>query len=549
MAIKKLVYGTNTVVLALVILGIVLAVNFLSKRFFNRLDLTENKMYTISKSTKTKLKELDDVVRIEAYFSKSPVQVSRIREEVKDMLDEYDAYGSGNLKIDFLPMGDDEDFKQKLRFMGIPEVQVNVREKDKIEVANVYMGIAIFYEDKKEVIPVIQNTSSLEYDLTSAIIKLTNKETSTIGFLSGHDEFDINAQNSAQFRQELAKQYEIQKVEIKDGAPIDEKISTLVVAGPKSIIGEREKYEIDQFIMRGGKAVFLIDPINMPPGTIQANPLSTGLNDLLSHHGVELGNNLVADYASHDNLTYSQGGFMTVTRPYPYFPKVLKEYKFLTGETSEGLAADHIITGKLDSLTLPWTSSLKIRISADNQQVKADILAQTSKGASTVQSPYDLNPGGQQFRPPSSSRNSFIVAAILSGEFKSFYNGKDIPPVVDDAIADEESDDSSRETKSESEPTKIVVVGTSQILNQVSPAGMAFFQNTLDYLALGGQLIGIRSQKLSDRSFQTEPGGATRLLIKLICIGLVPTLVAIIGVMRFLLKRRARQMIESFGRV
>ena len=548
MAIKKLLYGTNTVVLALVILGIVLAINFLSKRFFNRLDLTENKMYTISKSTKKKLKELDDVVRIAAYFSKSPVQVSRIRGEVKDMLDEYDAFGSGNLKIDFLPIGDDEDFKQNLRFMGIPEVQVNVREKDKIEVANVYMGIAILYEDKKEVIPVIQNTSSLEYDLTSAIIKLTSKETSTIGFLAGHDEFDINAQNNAQLRQELAKQYEIQKVEIKGGKPIDEKISTLVVAGPKSTIGEREKYEIDQFIMRGGKAIFLIDSINMPPGTIQANPLSTGLNDLLSHHGVKLGNNLVADYASHDNLTYSQGGFMTVTRPYPYFPKVLKEFKFLTGETSEGLAADHMITGRLDSLTLPWTSSLEI-LSTDNQQVKADILAQTSKGSSTVQSPYDLNPGGQQFRPPSSSQKSLTVAAILSGEFKSFYNGKDIPPVADDATADEETDDSRPETISEGQPTKIVVVGTSQILNQVSPAGMAFFQNTLDYLALGGELIGIRSQKLSDRSFQTEPGNTARFFIKLICIGLVPILVAIIGVMRFLLKRRARQMVESFGRV
>ena len=220
----------------------------------------------------------------------------------------------------------------------------------------------------------------------------------------------------------------------------------------------------------------------------------------------------------------------------------------MTGETSEGLAADHMITGRLDSLTLPWTSSLEI-LSADNQQVKADILAQTSKGSSTVQSPYDLNPGGQQFRPPSSSQKSLTVAAILSGEFKSFYNGKDIPPIADDATADEETDDSRPETISEGQPTKIVVVGTSHILNQVSPAGMAFFQNTLDYLALGGELIGIRSQKLSDRSFQTELGNTARFFIKLICIGLVPILVAIIGVMRFLLKRRARQMVESFGRV
>ena len=189
----------------------------------------------------------------------------------------------------------------------------------------------------------------------------------------------------------------------------------------------------------------------------------------------------------------------------------------MTGETSAGLAVDHMITGRLDSLTLPWTSSLEI---VSNEQIKANILAQTSKGSSTVQSPYDLNPGSQRFRPPSSSQKSFPVAA------------KSSPEII-----------------IEGQPTKIVVVGTSQILNQVSPAGMAFFQNTLDYLALGGELIGIRSQKLSDRSFQTDPGNTTRFFIKLICIGLVPTLVAIIGAMRFLLKRRARQMVESFGRV
>ena len=132
-----------------------------------------------------------------------------------------------------------------------------------------------------------------------------------------------------------------------------------------------------------------------------------------------------------------------------------------------------------------------------------------------------------------------------------FYNGKDIPPIAgnDDETAGEGAEKSSQETIIEGQPTKIVVVGTSQILNQVSPAGMAFFQNTLDYLALGGELIGIRSQKLSDRSFQTDPGNTTRFFIKLICIGLVPTLVAIIGAMRFLLKRRARQMVESFGRM
>ena len=329
MAKRTLKYGSNTLVLILMVFAILAAISFLSSRRFVRADLTDDKRYTISSSTKNVLKRLDDVVTINAYFSREPAQIAQIRRDVRDVLDEYRAF-SNKLQIDVIDPSDDEGEKNKLQFMGIPEVQINVFEKDKAQVANVYMGLAVIYGDKKEILPVVQNTFTLEYELTSRILKGTRTEDKTVGFLSGHDELDIDDERGVQgIRQELSKQYNVKKVSIDGGKEIDKDVATLVVAGPKQSLAEREKYEIDQFIMGGGRAIFLVDSIRIPEGSLQANPLTTGLNDLLEHYGVRLGNDLVQDI-SQGQLSYTQGYFR-VTSEYPYFVRILKQFRFSLG--------------------------------------------------------------------------------------------------------------------------------------------------------------------------------------------------------------------------
>ena len=530
MLARQLKSGSNVLILALVVLLIIVVINFLASRRFVRADLTENKIYTISKSTKKILKGLDDIVRVEAYFSKKPARVAQIRREVKDVLDEYGAFSKGNLQIDFIDPADfDETEKQKLRFMGINELQVNVREKDKLEVANVYMGIAVLYADKKEVLPVVQGTFNLEYDLTSAILKVTREETKTVGFLAGHDELDIYNQQFQRMRQELSKQYDVRKIQIEGGKPIDESVATLVIVGPQNRLTEREKYEIDQFIMRGGKTVFLVDSIRIQPTGLQAVPLTTGLNDLLEHYGVKMGNNLVLD-RYHDMATFQQG-FMSVTQSYPYFVKAIKP----------NLSQDNPITNQLDSLVLPWVSSLEL-INKEDDQVEGHILAKTSEFGWTARSPYNLNPRGL-LRPPSSAQNIYTLAVGLSGVFKSFYAGKDIP-----AVEEGESKDENRTTKTESEPSQIIVVGTSQFLAQQRQDGLIFFQNIIDFLTLGEELIGIRSQNVTDRPLK-ETSDSERFFLKFLVIGGVPILVAIFGISRYFLRRRAKQLVEAYGKI
>ena len=546
MASKTLKYSGNTLAFILVVFGIVALINFLSSRRFIRADLTADKRYTISQSTKNVLDRLDDIVTIDVYFSRQPPRVAQIRQSVRDMLEEYRAF-SKNLEINFIdPATGDEALKQKLRFMGIPEVQVNVIEKDKAEVANVYMGIAILYEDKKEVLPVVQTTANLEYDLTSAILKVTSKEVKTVGFLSGHDEIDVFDQAFGPLRQELGRQYEVKNVPIDGGKAIEADVATLIIAGPKKELTEREKYEIDQFIMRGGRALFLIDPILIQYEGLNVTPLQTGLNDLLEHYGITLNDNLVLD-VSVGQLTYSQG-FMTVTTDYAYFIKVMKEYRYRTGETSDGLSQDSIITSQLESLMLPWAGSLELLPQGD-PSIEMIALAKTSRGGWTAQSPYNINPTNRQFQPPASVQQVHTVAASLSGVFKSFYADKAIPPAESSESAEgvtAKPAEEERTTKTESETTQIVVVGNSQFLQQGRPDGQLFFLNTVDWLTLGEELINIRSHGATERPLK-EISESEKFFLKFISIAGVPILVVAFGLVRFILRRRAKRMVEAYG--
>lgn len=547
---KRITFGGNTLAFIVIIFGILALINFLSTRRFVRTDLTEDKRYTISKATKDVLEALDDIVTITVYFSTSPAEVAQVGRNVRDMLDEYKAF-SKNLQLNFVnPANFDEAQKQELRFKGIPEVQINVTKKDKAEIANVYMGISIGYSGKEEALPLVQSTANLEYDLTATILKVTTKEAKTVGFLTGHGEFDINDQNYQQFRQLLDKngkgQYNITSVSLQDGKAVDNAVTTLVIAGAKQPLTEREKYELDQFIMRGGKAIFLVDPIQMQPGTLQGTPLSTGLNDLLEHYGAKLGNNLLIDRRFHDNARFQQG-FMTVFQPYPYFVKIIKS----------NFSTEHTITNQLEALTLPWTSSLEI---IGKENIIGTVLAKTSEFGQTLQGYYNLRP---DFPIPDAETQAYPVAVALEGKFKSFYADKEIPSgTTDDAMSVEDSeapvptqDSEARTTITESAETQIVVVGTAQFLLQLNANSVNFFLNTVDWLTLGDALIGIRSQTITDRPLQIKTSSGEfrevseieKNFIKYLCIVGIPLFVVIFGLVRYFLKSRAKRMVETFS--
>ncbi len=258
--------------------------------------------------------------------------------------------------MEYIDPGDDPELQQLAQSFTIPQVQLNIYEKDKAEVTSAYMGIGFMYGDRKEAIPIIQNLQSLEYDVASRLLKLTREEVETVGFLVGHEGPDIydDAQYGA-LRRELEKEYRVTMVDLTSGGDVPPEVDTLVVAGPKTILKEREKFEIDQFLMRGGRGIFLLDPVKMNPG-LQATPQPTNLDDLLAHYGVRVSRDLVID--SLNSMASFSRGNMRYSLPYPYWPRVHKS----------NFNRDNPVVNKLDGLTLPWCSPLRL-LTAEVEEV------------------------------------------------------------------------------------------------------------------------------------------------------------------------------------
>ncbi|TPW16784.1 MAG: hypothetical protein FD129_622 [bacterium] len=409
MAVRKGLFGSGSSVgVVLLVLAIVGLVNLIAVKRFARLDLTQNREYTVTTSTKAILAGLDDVVNVTVYFSKDlPPYLATLDRQVKDLLDEYKAFSNGRLRIQFEDPGSDPAKERSLQMIGIPRVQLNILEKEKAQVTNVYLGIAVQYADKSEVLPVVQSTENLEYDLTSAILKVTQSPPS-VGLLTGHGEATLDRGQMSAAGQSLQKQFNVTTVDISGGQPIPGDLRTLVIVRPTARMSDRDLYEIDQFVMRGGRLVVLTDGTTLVPQQLMAQPFDSGLNELLAHWGARVNSDLVLD-ASHVSTAFSNG-MMSFMMPYPWFPRILPE----------NLNRKHPISATLQSLVLPWVSSIETTVPVDSTGaapdggVRAEVLARTTKQSFRQQGSLSINPQ-QRVAPPSpADMKSFPVAVALT---------------------------------------------------------------------------------------------------------------------------------------
>ena len=191
----------STIIFSAVILIAVIFINLIGRNWFLRFDLTDNKMYSLSSSSKSVVQKIDDLFTIKVYFSADlPAQYSNNKRYLQDILEEYTAYSSGNLRFEFYSPENEEQIAEDAQKYGIQPVQLQVIENDKVEIKKVYMGLVLLYEDKREVIPVIQTSTGLEYDITTKIKSMVQNQKSTIGIISLTDE--ITNENLTRFLNE-----------------------------------------------------------------------------------------------------------------------------------------------------------------------------------------------------------------------------------------------------------------------------------------------------------------------------------------------------------
>ncbi len=545
---KKLMLNrTNFVLLILVVAGFVALINYVSSKVFVRADLTKAKQYTISEGSRKMLRGLDDLVTLNVYLSEKelPPLAQNLVRSVKDVLDEYKAYGKGNVMVIYRDPSDNNDVKNEARSMGLQEVPMQVVEKDKMQTVMCFMGLVVLHGNKKEILPVLNNTANLEYDLSSRIMRLTRKEVKKVGFYfgNGHHSFSPDGMMDQQqsqgvktsynnVKKALQEQFEVVEVhDLGKGTPVPSDIVTLVLAGPASL-NEREKYEIDKFVMNGGRLIALINAVNIQTQYgVMAMPQPHNTGDLFSYYGAKVNTNIVADGKAHSQISYqvNYGGFMLpVSTPYPVWVMAIRP-SFAVGNPA--------LSG-LENLPLMWPSSVEIVQGADSSSVKAEYLFSTTKFAKLLEGDYDLNPRrdwGAFFN--GGGLKEFGLAALLQGEFSSFYAGKPIPPPEGEDAAKPIAPAGSQ-LPAKSSQTAIVLIGESDFVSDGgSREGMLFLNNLVEWLSLGDNLIGVRAKNVSEPIIDPRISDGVKATIRFVNMVIMPAIVIILGIIIYVRRR------------
>lgn len=487
--------------------AILVVVNLIGLNIFGRLDLTDDRVYSLSRASKDIVQTLEDPVTITAFFTADlPAQFASNRRFLRDKLDDYRAYGGQNIEYQFIDPGEDEDLRGEAGRLGIPPVQIQVIESDNVQLKNAYMGVAIEYENNRETIPVIQDLSRLEYDLTSAIRRLTREEKPVAAFWTDHGEPDP-MQNMQTLQQSLSTNYEVRVATAADLEVADSPDVLLVIA-PTDTIPEADLQALDAYIMDGGRVGFLLNRVaaNLQAG--QAVELNTGIEPLLANYGIILTPNLIMDEQSSVVTVQRRQGFFNISQQiqYPLFP------------VASRFNTENQMVNRLQELMFYFVSSVDTSAALPTG-VTREPLIYSSPQSGLQQGFFMLQPTETS---ATLSGGPYLLGAAFTGPFPSVYTpGRTSPP------------------------TRLVVVGDGDFVNEsiVPPNGGStqFGLNLVDWLAQDEALLSIRSKSIEPRTLRDTPEGMRPVIKYANMLGPL-LIVVLLGLVRWR-RRRTRQIV------
>jgi gliding-associated putative ABC transporter substrate-binding component GldG len=480
--------------------GVIILLNILSNRFFFRLDLTEDGRYTLSKSTKNILKNLNETVTITAYFSKNlPPDRENIRRDFKDMLVEYSNIAKGMIVYEFVDPLKDENIEQEAVQAGIMPQNIPSREKDEIKFQKGYMGAYIQLGEESEVIPVIESSVGMEYNLTTAIKKLSLTDKPLVGILQGHGEAML--QQLQEVIHSLEVLYRVQPVTLTDSTSELDNYNTLAIVAPKDSFPDDHLRQLDEFIARGGRLFVAINRVGTSEDKQYGIPVNTGLETWLSRKGIDVSNSYIVDVQCHTVALQSErDGYISIQPVQFYYIPVINNFE------------DHPISSGLEQVLLEFASSLNF---AGDSSVRFIPLARTSEnsGTKTSYSIYDL--AGREWTINDFPISNLVVAAALEGNIGGSQNSKMV--VVGDGD---------------------FPLGGSQ-RGQINPDNVSLMVNSIDWLSDDTGLIELRTKGATSRPLDDIEDGK-RTFLKYLNFLLPLILIIIYGIIRMQRKQTIR---------
>jgi len=361
----------------LLVVGIVLVINFLSNELHGRLDLTDERQYTLSKATRDILDNLEEPVTIKAYFSKNlPPNIGQTRSDFQDLLVEYNSRSNGMIAFEFIDPNENEGAERLALENGIQPVMINVREKDQVKQQKAFLGATVNLGEKIDVIPVITPGSAMEYALSTSIKRISVASKPVVGFLAGHGEPGL--MEMAQAMELLTVLYDPQEVRL-DSMDVPPTIHTLVVVRPTDTIPPAHLVVLDAFLARGGRLLFAINRVDGDLQRSYGMPVSNCLEGWLAQKGITVDESFILDAKCGGVTVQQQQGMFNFQSQvsFPYLPVV-------------GRFAEHPVTSGLETVLLPFASPVNF---VGDTTKRFTALIYTSEKSTTQPAPvmFDIN--------------------------------------------------------------------------------------------------------------------------------------------------------------
>ena len=562
---------------------IIVLINIIGSFVYTRFDLTSEKRYTISNTSKEILKNLDDYVFFRVYLEgEFPAGFKKLRKETKEMLDEFRAY-SKFIDYEFINPSESNDPVERqetykiLYQSGLNYYTETVQTNTGLQQIMIWPGIILSYREKELPIDLLSGQSGqsqetvlnnsaqdLEYKLISAIKEISTKNSSTVAFIDGHGElsdlevYDIaNTISNKYFIKRATLNEQINSLMKRDfdrdsNIVIKPSYDAIIIAKPTIPFSEKDKFIIDQYIMYGGKVMWLLDPVSASMDSLQSAESTMGLaqnlnlDDQLFKYGLRLNKNLLLSYpCAQIGLVTGQGDNMqSILLPWYYFPLLSP-------------ASEHPIVRNLEAVKADFVSSLEPTTSAP--EIQKIPLLKTSDYTKVSSAPVYISLDILNQRPSASMfpQKGITTAYLLNGVFHSLYENR--MPV-------EITSSSEIGFKNESVNTSMIVIADGDIIrNQLAQLDYAkknnkrvgaplplgydqytnntygnnqFIENAISYLLEGDGLINIRSRELKIRLLDMNKVNDNPTMWQVVNVVLPSAIMIILGIILAILRKK-----------
>jgi len=497
------------------IIGVLAICLIVSNAVYYRFDLTSEGRYTLSESTKCILANLPEDVYVEVYLDGDlPSSFVRLRERTNELLTEFSNYSNKKIYFHFRNPNSILDNKEKQGLInslvkrGIQPTSINRRKSDESLSQQIVFPALMLWNSKKEMaVNLLKNNvnlpadlninnsiESLEYELINAVNVVSQQNKKNIGFLSGHNE--IPKVETADLGRSLADFYNVDLVDCDEISRDYNKYSALVISQPRKDFTEKDKLAIDQYIMHGGRCLWLIDQVDAHldslryKSSIFAFFKPVNIEDMLFNYGVRINPNLVLDgQCVLIPVKTSLPGEAAKYSPAPWYYSPLVTPK-----------SNHAIVKDINPVRFDFANT--IDLVGNDSKVKKTVLLNSSEYSRQLQvpCPVSLEIVQEKVDPKVFNKRNLIMSVLLEGKFQSVFKHR----MVDGEKLDESSD------------TKMIVVADGDIIrNNVSGKGKnlriyplgydrfskrtygnkAFLMNAINYLCDNKGLMNLRARE------------------------------------------------------